>query len=152
MEPRIVIKDEFMVVGLEYIGKNENREISQMWGELFPRISEIKNINNPGIFYGVCECTGDAATGFSYIAGQEVSDMDDIPEGMAGKVIPAAKYAVYTHTGSFEALSTTYQNIFQTWLPQSGMEIADGITLELYDERFDNFSEKSAFDIYVPIK
>lgn len=151
MEPRIVTRDEFMVVGLEYIGKNENREIPQMWGELFPRIGEIKNIKNPGVFYGVCECTGDS-NGFSYIAGQEVSSLDDIPQGMAGKVVLAAKYAVYTHIGSLEALSTTYTNIFQTWLPQSGMEIASGITLELYDERFDNFSEKSEFDIYVPIK
>ena len=34
MEPKIVTKPAFKAVGLYYKGKNENQEISQLWGQV----------------------------------------------------------------------------------------------------------------------
>lgn len=158
MEHKIVERGEFKVVGMQYIGNNQNAEIAKMWGEFFPRIGEIKNNAGKHIFYGLCECLCEgeckcgAGSDFSYIAGIEVTSLDDIPEGMAGRTIPASKYAVFTHKGALETLKDTFGYIYGTWLPTSGYTPAQSIGFELYDERFDNFSEKSELDIYVPIK
>lgn len=158
MEPRIVEREEFNIIGMQYIGNNQNGEIPQLWGQWFPRVPEIKNQAGKHIFYGLCECLceGECKCGqggdFSYIAGIEVISLDEIPEGLVGRTIPAAKYAVFTHKGSLESLQETFGYIYGTWLPTSGYTPASTFGFELYDERFDNFSEKSELDIYVPIK
>ncbi|MHB1000340.1 MAG: GyrI-like domain-containing protein [Armatimonadota bacterium] len=154
MEPNIVRKDQFMVVGTEYTGKNENGEIPAMWGnEFMPRINEIKNVVNPCTFYGICTCTGDAEAGtFSYIAGREVSSLDDIPARMVGTTIPAYTYAVFTHVGSLDKLGATWMSIYQDWLPASGYEPLNDLSFEYYDERFKDSSEASELDIYVAVK
>lgn len=141
-----------MIVGTEYIGKNENREIPQMWGEqFFPRLPEITNGVEDGIFYGLCSCAG-VENGFSYVAAREVSSLDNIPEGMVGKTVPTATYAVFTHIGSLEDLSKTYEQIHKQWLSNSDYEMAGNYEFEYYDERFTDFSPTSEMDIYVPVK
>lgn len=154
MKPKIVVKDQFMVIGTEYIGKNENSEISTMWGNDFmPRIAEIRNVINPGIFYGICACMGDVETGvFSYVAGREVSNLDEIPVGMVGKTIPSNTYAVFTHIGPLTTLGATWTSIYDKWLPESGYKASGDPDFECYDERFKDMSEDSELDIYIPIK
>lgn len=151
MEPKFVMRDEFKVIGMEYIGKGENGELPQLWTNFIPRMAEIKNITSPNIAYGVCGSLNEDGS-FSYVAGMEVSELNNIPEGMVGLTIPAAKYAVFTQKGSLESLHSIYDYIYKTWLPNSGIELAESPMFELYDERFDNFSEKSEIDIYVAIK
>ena len=34
---------------------------------------------------------------FSYVAGVQVASLDDIPRGMTGVQVPAARYAVFSH-------------------------------------------------------
>lgn len=154
MEPKIVARDEFMIAGTEYIGKNENGEISRMWGEEFlPRVQEIKNAVNPCVFYGLCSTIENSVNGeWSYIAGVEVNNIDSIPPGMVGRVIPAATYAVFTHTGPLTTLHNTFENIHQIWLPDSGYEKAADYDFEYYDERFKHMAEDSELDIWVPVK
>lgn len=152
MEPKIVTRDTFMVVGTEYIGRNENGEIPKMWGEQFiPRIREISNGVEEGVFYGLCSCAGEDV-GFSYIAAKEVLGLDAIPQGMVGRTIPAATYAVFTHIGSLENLNRTYEQIHQQWLPESGYERTDSYEFEYYGNRFDILSPASELDIYFPVK
>jgi AraC family transcriptional regulator len=158
MEPKIVTKNEIKVIGLQYIGNNQNGEIPKLWESLFQRIHEIKNGIHYGACYGICECIceGECKCGsggdFLYVACIEGTSLDDIPEGMVGKTIPASKYAVFTHKGSLEALQTTLMNIYTKWIPAAGLEPCGKHMFELYDERFDDFSEKSELEIYVPVK
>ena len=53
MEPKIITKPAFKVVGLSYIGKNENNEIPQMWGEFNQRSHQIR-ISDDKCCYGLC--------------------------------------------------------------------------------------------------
>jgi predicted transcriptional regulator YdeE len=51
-----------------------------------------------------------------------------------------------------ENLGETYEYIYQTWLPQSGMEVHPSrYDMEVYDDRFIPNSDESAFDIYVAL-
>ena len=55
------------------------------------------------------------------------------PEGEFGVTeLPGGEYAVFTHRGSYENLSATYQRIFGGWLPKSGRELGDAEVFEEY--------------------
>ena len=152
MEPKFVTLPAFNVVGMRYFGKNEHQEISDLWGKANQRMGEIRHVASQNA-YGVCIMLPDAPTGeFEYIAGLEVSQVEDVPDGMVVREVPASQYAVFTHLGSLEQLPATYEYIYGTWVPQSGHQLIEGLDFELYNEDFKAFTPDSKFYIYVPIK
>lgn len=153
MEPKFITKPAFKTVGFSYVGKNEQGEIPQLWGTFNQRCSTIPAVENSDA-YGLCFSTvaGAAEGEFEYVAAFEVSDDQNIPEGMVYREVPTYKYAVFTHHGKLDKLGETYEYIFTTWLPQSGLEMHPGkYNMEVYDERFIADSDDSAFDIYVAL-
>ena len=153
MEPKIITKPAFKAVGMSYVGKNEQGEIGQMWGTFNQRAAEIPMRGTCA--YGLCFTNPeDAADGeFEYVAAFEVPNNETVPEGMVYREVPEHKYAVFTHHGKLDKLSETYEYIYNTWLPQSGLEIhLSKYDMEVYDERFLPNSDNSAFDIYVAVK
>jgi predicted transcriptional regulator YdeE/DNA-binding transcriptional MerR regulator len=149
MEPKIVTKPAFTVVGMLYHGKNEHNEIAQMWGKFVPRIEEIKHITGSHDSYGVCSDLEPAGT-FEYVAGVPVDKVEDVPEGMVSWDVPQNEYAVFPCT--LKTIGEAYQYGFQTWLPGSGYQRGDGPDFEHYDENFEPQVEGSQLYIYVPIK
>jgi AraC family transcriptional regulator len=150
MEPKIINRPAFTVVGAKYHGKNENDEIPQMWGEFGPRMGEIKHVVDPHVAYGVMDNYDEESGTFDYLAGLEVESAVDLPEGMVGWEVPEQTYAVFTST--LPTLHETFQHIYETWLPQSGHQRAGGPEFELYDENFDPQDESSEMYIYIPVK
>ncbi|MBN1179692.1 MAG: GyrI-like domain-containing protein [Anaerolineae bacterium] len=147
MEPKIVTKPAFTVVGMKYHGKNENDEIAQMWAEFNPRIPEIKHQSGPA--YGVCGNMEEDSS-FEYVAGMEVSSTEGLPEGMTYWDVPEQTYAVFPCT--LRTIHAAYEYAFQTWLPGSGYARGEGPDFELYEEEFDPEVEDPKLAIYVPIK
>jgi len=159
MEPKIVTKDEFKIVGMKIFGDNPNTEIVELWNRFIPRIGEIKHRLNKDISkdisYGICYPSEDMNESgeFEYIASIEVSCLDEIPQGMVGRTIPRQKYAVFTHKGAAARIKETYKYIYGTWQPKSDCELVRAPDFEYYDERFDaDNQEDSELDIYIPIK
>ncbi len=150
MEPKIVNRSAFTVVGMKYRGKNENNEIPQMWQALGPRVSEIKNISDDHVAYGI-SANMDSETGeFDYVAGFEVSSAEEVPAGMVRFEVPGGRYAVFSTT--LPKIGETFQQAYHAWLPQSGYQPAGTAEFELYDEHFDPQDPDSKFDLYIPIK
>lgn len=150
MEPKIVIRPAFTVVGVRYHGKNENNEIPQMWEAFGPRMHEVKQVINPQVCYGISDNMDEDTHEFDYIAGCEVASAADIPEGMVSWVVPAGTYAIFTTT--LPRVGQTFQHAYHTWMPQSGYQGTGGPDFELYDEQFDPRDPQSEFDLYIPIK
>ena len=149
MEPKIVTKGAFKVLGMQAVGgKPEDVDFMGLWDQFSKRVNEISS--NPTVYYGVCECLGE--NGFRYTASIEVADLSKIPANMVGMDIPEGRYAVFTHKGPFITLGETYRYIYEVWLPNSNEEQAYRPGFEYYDERFKCDSEGSEFDIYAPIK
>lgn len=148
IEPTFVNRPAFIVVGVKYHGKNENNEISQIWDwEFLPRVKEIPSAVHPEVSYGV-EGNFDEETGvFDYVAGVEVSDADDIPEGMAVWEVPENTYAVFPC--SLRNLGETLEWIQQSWFPESEYQLAAGPMFEYYDTDFDPIEQTMA--MYVPV-
>ena len=146
MEPEIVTKPAFTAVGLMYYGKNQNNEIPEVWGKLNPRMGEIEH--KTGVAYGVCgELEEDGR--FHYLAGFEVTEATNLPDGMERWDVPEQKYAVFPC--SLETIGQTYQYVFDTWFSQSGYKKGDGPDFEFYSKNFfPGVNDEMA--IYIPIK
>ncbi len=155
MQPKIVNRPAFKAVGLSYVGKNENAEITQMWDVFNRRFNEPKNINKKECF-GLCFSTleGPSRPGeFEYVSCVEVADDKTIPAGMVYRQVPAYKYAVFTHHGKLDSLGETYQYIYNTGLAQAGLKPRpDKFDMEVYDQDFKLGSDESKFYIYVAVE
>ena len=147
METKIVTKPVFTVVGLPYFGKNENKEIPEVWETLLPRTGEIGH--KSGTAYGLCtEAQADGR--FGYLAGFGVSEVEELPEGMEEWSVPEETYAVFTC--ELSTIGETYKYAFETWLPQSEYRYKKGIDFELYTEEFDPSTGEESMFIYIPIE
>jgi AraC family transcriptional regulator len=122
-----------------------------MWGRFNPRVPEIKNMVE-GDCYGICDMVELPDGEFEYVAAFEVTRIEDLPKGMIAFVVPEQKYAVFEHRGSLAALRETYNYIHQVGLSQSGYHHAKGPELEVYDDKFTDFSPDSILYIYIPIE
>jgi len=160
MEPKILTKSAFKTVGLSYVGKNENNEIPQMWGDFNQRSHEIPS-SDDDCYYGLCfsnptgrtNLEADEPGAFEYVAACEVENDQDIPEGMVYREVPEYKYLVFTHHGKLDKLGETYKYIFETWIPQSIYKAhPDKYDMEVYTDEFNPGSENSKFNIYVAIQ
>ncbi len=152
MEPNFVHLPALQVVGLRYYGKNENQEISALWGEFNRVSSQVQNMD-PAAAYGMCFTVPGAPNGeFEYVAGFNVTKVENVPAQMVVRSVPASKYAVFAHVGPLDKLRETYHYIYQTWLPQSGCELGGNWDFEYYNEEFKDFAPDSKFYIYVPVK
>lgn len=150
MQPTIVNRPAFTVVGMKYRGNNQHNEIPQLWATFGPHMHEIKHLVHPEVFYGVegnyIEATGE----FDYIAGREVSNATEVVKGMTVVNIPAQTYAVFPCT--LRTIQQTMQMIATSWLPTSGYRRVDGPEFEFYDESFEAGNDNSPMYIYVPVE
>jgi AraC family transcriptional regulator len=150
MQPKIVNRPAFTVVGLKYHGDNHHNEIPQLWGTFGPHIHEIRHLVHPEVFYGVMGNYVDATGEFDYVAAREVSDATEVAKGMTVVNIPARTYAVFPCT--LNTMRQTFAMIDSTWLPTSGYQRLDGPEFELYDESFEAGNDNSPMFLYVPVE
>jgi len=167
MEPRIVKKPAFKVVGFELkttnIGGVNYREVPEFWDRYLAKgwekilHEEIKPANDAEL--GICFPGGMEKGEFSYVIGVEVTDFKNVPKEMFRGNVPRATYAVFTSPpadmkdeGFSKAIQDTWDYIFSSWFPKSGYEFDDKVKVdfELYDERAQGEHGIQA-DIYVPV-
>lgn len=149
MEPKIVLRDQFYVVGLPYIGDNAHDEIKEMWGVFNQRYAEIRHVLDDSAAYGLCY--DKPGQGMEYIAGYQVTELADIPHGMVGKVVPSQTYVVFACRG-LENIGKTYHKIIHEWLPENGYVPGGGPDFEYYDQDFDPQTASGTMYIYFPIQ
>lgn len=129
--PTFVIKPSFFVVGLRhlinYIDNTENFTASKAGREFFFKYKkQIKNSLNPDIYICLVKCISDKQWEDYYIPCTEVSDLDNIPFGMAGYAIETHKYAVFKYICfhgaekvTIKTLTEIYEFIFSKWIPNT---------------------------------
>ena len=154
--PRTAAAKAFLVAGIgeRYnLGNGDSgggAGIPSQWHDFHLKHGDIpRRVGN--VAYGVC-CNGDDAGNFDYIAGVEVADFSDLPREFARVRIPAQNYLVFTHKDHISTIRRTVNTIWNRWLPQSGMKVADAPNFERYDEKFDPATGNGGLEIWVPVK
>ena len=154
MEPRIIIKSSFTVVGLSLPFECLDGNSEALWAQLSGRFQEIPDAD-PGTGFGVHTWNGSER---HYLAGMALrgaikgEKVPEVPKGMEAYHLKKHAYAVFPHHGLIDYLSTTIDTIFNDWLPGSGYQTAENYYFELYDDRFQPGSEDSVLFIFVPVK
>ncbi|WP_457969690.1 GyrI-like domain-containing protein [Pseudomonas sp. R4-84] len=126
------------------------QDIPQLWEKFLPWLGKVPGQKDE-VTYGVC-CNPDGQGGFEYIAGVEISRLDDLPEQYRWIEIQPGSYAVFEHKGPLKDLPHTFQYIWKEWLPQSGHQAADEPEFERYSEDFNPRTGEGHLEIWIPLK
>ena len=129
---------------------NGGAGIPNQWQLFHQKVGDIPDRVGT-LAFGVC-CNGDDSGNFDYIAGVEVSDFSDLPREFARVRIPAQRYVVFRHPEHISTIRRTVGAIWNQWLPQSGLKVADAPNFERYDEKFDPSTGNGGLEIWVPVK
>ncbi|MBK9247509.1 MAG: GyrI-like domain-containing protein [Ignavibacteria bacterium] len=143
------------LIGCSIYTSGTKSDFPEIWDVFIKRMDEIPHALKSETSYAV-EFLGQefhTEGKWFYMPCIEVTEFDEIPILMVAKTIPAARYAVFTHTGDISGVHELYTFVFKEWLPNSEFEMAFDFNLELYDERFlgvDN--PESQLEILVPVR
>jgi len=150
LNPRIILKPAFTVVGLTCLEPELNGSTEALWAQLGERYQEIPQAD-PDAGFGVHTW---GQTGRQYLAGLALrggAGSSQCPHGMTTLQIEAHAYAVFTHTGLMRDLPDRVNHIYGEWLPGSGYRGAGDFYFEYYDDRFLPGSCDSVVFVYVPV-
>ncbi|WP_284036553.1 AraC family transcriptional regulator [Neobacillus sp. 114] len=162
MEPKLVTKPAFYIIGYELKTKNvdgqNSKDIPEFWQQ-YIRNQLGANIPDPiheNVELGICTDFNPETGEFVYLIGMEVNEGTQAPAGMVYRSFPELEYAVFTTPKTNEesftsSIQSTWNYIFTEWFPQSGYEHHGSVEIELYDERCYD-TENKQMDIYIPVK
>lgn len=153
MKYKIEKKEKKFVIGITVRTSNEDgrflKEVPPLWDRFFSEeiVGKIPNRINKGFLAVYTDYEGNFTKPFTYIIACEVSSLDNIPEGMVGIEIPAARYATFTAKGEFPI------SLLQTWGSIWNSDIKRSYTtdFELYSADF-NPQNKPEIKVCVSVK
>ena len=153
--PAYVDKEEFKIIGVDDIGKIVGRNPGATWAKFQELVGKVPNRDQShglGIYITSKELLAKGEN--RYIACNEISQVENVPEGMITETIPNQKYAVFTHFGSLRNIPETHRYINEEWLSNNPKyeRVPFGAEFEWYDQRFSLVSEDSELDLYIPIQ
>ena len=158
IEARFEERDEFVIAGYRKHTGEGYQVIGESWFELKSNLNNIERTNEHTMygFEDYSEEFSSEPLAFYYMAGMEVDKDTVLSESMYRKVVPKAKYAVFTVNGNNAngEIGKAFRYIYFVWLPHSEYCIdPDALfDFEYYDERWDCQFGAAQMDIYVPIK
>ena len=100
--------------------------------------------------YGVCYNT-DESGNLDYLCGVEVEEFSGLPAEFSSLRIPAQHYAVFLHADHVSSIRSSWNAVWNMWLPQSGHHCADAPFFERYPETFDPQSGQGGVELWVPL-
>ncbi|HRJ41770.1 MAG: GyrI-like domain-containing protein [Caldilineaceae bacterium] len=149
MQPQIVNKPPFTVVGMQIRTQPMSPAIPQLWDRFAPRIDEIGSIVEPHVSYGVMGHY-DEKMGFDYMAGVAADQSGDLPGGMCTWDVPAYTYAVFEAT--LPTLGEVFGKIYNGWLAEAGYQPLPDLCFERYGETFNPEDPNSKLSVYIPVE
>jgi predicted transcriptional regulator YdeE len=122
MEPKFESRETFTVLGLQERFTSETEDFEGVWNRFMSYHNEINALSTDGAYYGVSFVPDDvpADEAMDYVAGMAVEDVEEVPEGLVLREVPAARCAVFEC--DVNTIHQTYEQIFESWLAESEYE------------------------------
>lgn len=138
MNYSVTHKPEMLLIGIECRISNAPdaapKDIPQLWQKFYSQhiLGSIPNRLSDEVVALYCDYEKDHLGAYTCVIGCKVSALEQIPDGMVGKTIPASDFAVYRTTGEFP------QSVVATWNAIWGSSLKRTFTgdYELYGESF----------------
>ena len=161
MEPRVVEREEFSVIGIQVRTSNAKEmtgggAIPKQWEKFFKdgMGDKIPNKADSTIYAVYTGYASDRNGGYDFVIGMKVSSASTVPSGMVAVKVPGGRYAVVA-----SAKGSVAQVVPQAW--QRVWSLDDNKQLrgvraykadfEVYDQRSQN-PQDSQIDIYIGLK
>lgn len=130
---------------------------AHLWKSFMPQRAEIAHavgsdlysmhIYPPAFFQPV-----DPFCEFEKWAATEVSEVQQLPDGMEQYTLAPGTYAVFFYKGSSAEGATVFKYILGTWLPASPYELDDRPHFEVLGPNYKNNDPSSEEEIWIPVK
>lgn len=157
MQPRIKTLPEKKLVGKRLKMTLANNRTFELWQGFMPKRKEIGNSIGTDLFsLQVFDDSLDfkdfnPQTEFEKWAAMEVADFSGIPAGMEPYTLKGGLYAVFDYVGSSADFHTTFNYIFNTWLPASDYELDKREHFEIMGEKYRNNDPASEEEVWIPV-
>src|SRR5690625_2240974 len=159
MEIRTERKSAFKVIGitLTVILREARKKnlITHLHEQFNNRVHEINHRINHNIGYGIFIDPPNYhpdTDPFTWIAGVEVNNISNPPEGMEGFKFPENLYAITTYQGPKGGAGILYDKLYN-WVSNSEYIIASNYGLEVYsDDSNDVEQDYMKMELWFPIK
>lgn len=142
------MKTEFFSVDSEK--NNIAEKLPPLWQEFLAHVNEVEHVV-AGNMYGIIRQTPDNSDRLEYYAAVEVSDGQQIPQGMSRLELPASTYAKFRHDGHFDSLNNSVNYIYSSWLFESGARHNYGADLEIYGSEYNPDTDNSVIYYAIPL-
>jgi predicted transcriptional regulator YdeE len=160
-EPRIVeLEHPMHIVGMsiETNTRSVYRDVAQLGKrfEAYKQDNEIPDKVEPWGFAAVSKDFDEGTGAFSYMMGDVVVSLEQVPDGLTGFEIPAGTYAIFpvrpkNRFGWGMAIGSAKRYAYTVWLPGSEYEQAGTIDdFEYHDER--STGRNPEIDLYVAVR
>lgn len=116
MQPQIVQRESFTVMGIVGHFNSAGENLGPLWGEYMKYHVQIAQLGIDNGHYGVY-LGADHSQAIDYLAGMAVDTVENGPEGVTIRELPAAQYAVFSC--ELKNLGPTYGFIWNEWLLSS---------------------------------
>ena len=124
--------------------------IPSQWQRFLPHLGQIPGQLGRTAF-GV-RCNSDDAGNFDYVCGAEVKDFSRLPADWCRVRIPEQTYAIFFQRDHISTIRSTWNTIWNNWLPESGYDVVDAPDFERYGDNFDSATGIGGFEIWLPVK
>ncbi len=157
MEPRFETIESTWVVGMCFPRSAGGNETARLWQRFMRRRGEVKRRSNANflamrVFHSSPGESVTPTTPFDEWAVVEVSDIEDLPDGLDSYSLPGGAYAVFVHRGPASTFPETAGHAYGTWLPNSGYMLDDRPHLAVMgpDYRLDDPDAEE--ELWIPIR
>ena len=155
MEPRIEETSEKFFVGMSKEMSMTDNQTFLLFSTFMPRRKEISNSKSQDVYDLITYPKGyfltfDPTAYFKKHVLIEVSDLENIPEGMESFILPKGKYAVFTFKG-YVPNQANFEYIFSTWLPNSDFQLDDRPHFDILSEKIQQKSNDAYQEIWIPV-
>lgn len=146
--------EAFHVVGITVRTTNENgqamHDIPALWDRFFKEdiSSRIVDKTSDDLYCLYTDYEKDHTKPYTAMLGHPVANLDSIPEGMVGKTIATARYAVFTAQGKLSD-GIVYQTWERIWV--SDIDRKFDTDFEIYGSR-SNGMEEGEVDVFVGVR
>ncbi|OPB89382.1 GyrI-like domain-containing protein [Elizabethkingia occulta] len=146
--------DTFYVIGIAVRTTNENQQAAQdipvLWHKFMTEgiMDQIPNKIDHAIYCIYTDYEKDYTKPYTTILGCKVDNLDNIPEGMVGKIIKSSDYSKQTIKGNL-AEGIVYNEWLKIW--NMDLDRSYRADFEIYDEKAQN-PENAEVDIFIAVK
>ncbi|MBC7924449.1 MAG: GyrI-like domain-containing protein, partial [Bryobacteraceae bacterium] len=149
--PRLVQSEAMLILGLSQRYNCEAKAgIPSQWDRFLPHMGHIAG-QVGRVAYGVI-CNTDDAGNLEYLCGVQVTEFYSHPSEFTRLRIPPQTYAVFEHRDHISAIATSWANIWNQALTESGYHATDGPAFERYGEEFDGRTGFGGLELWVPVR